>query len=132
MAFDRARLLLARVFTQRCFYLFVALLGLITVAPFVIDTELGRVVLTMLNVFVLLATVAAVGRHTSSFALAVTIAVAIMLLQFFGMRQGVADFLRAEWWLSVLFYISAVIYLLGYVMRRAVLTMDKLWGGASV
>ena len=132
MAFDRARLLLARVFTQRCFYLFVALIGLITVAPFVVDTELGRVVLTMLNVFVLLATVAAVGRHTSSFAIAVTIAVAIMLLQFFGIRHGVTDFLQAEWWLSVVFYVSAVIYLLGYVMRRDVLTMDKLWGGASV
>jgi hypothetical protein len=132
MAIDRARLLLARVFTQRCFYLFVALLGLITGAPFVIDTELGRVVLTMLNVFVLIAAVAAVGRHLSSFVIAVTIAIAIILLQFFGMRQGVTDFLQAEWWLSVVFYVAAVIYLLGYVMRRDVLTMDKLWAGASV
>ena len=132
MAIDRARLLLARVFTQRCFYLFVALIGLITFVPFFVDTELGRVVLTMLNVFVLIATVAAVGRHLSSFVIAVTIAVAIMLLQFFGIRHGVTDFLQAEWWLSVVFYVAAVIYLLGYVMRRDVLTMDKLWAGASV
>ena len=128
MAIDRARLLLARVFTQRCFYLFVALLALITVAPLVLDSERGRVVLTMLDVFVLLSAVAAVGRHVSSFVVGVTMAIAIMLLQFFGVRQGVDDFLIGAWALSVLFYLTAVIYLLGYVMRRDVLTMDKLWG----
>jgi len=132
MAIDRARLLLARVFTQRCFYLFVALLALITVAPLVLDSERGRVVLTMLDVFVLLSTVAAVGRHVSSFVIGVTMAIAIMLLQFLGVRQGVEDFLVGAWALSVLFYLTAVIYLLGYVMRRDVLTMDKLWAGASV
>ena len=132
MAIDRARLLLARVFTQRCFYLFVALLALITVAPFVLESERGRVVLTMLDVFVLLSAVAAVGRHVSSFVVGVTMAIAIMLLQFFGVRQGVDDFLVGAWALSVLFYLTAVIYLLGYVMRRDVLTMDKLWAGASV
>ena len=42
------------------------------------------------------------------------------------------DFLVGAWGLSVLFYLATVIYLLGYVMRRDVLTMDKLWGGASV
>jgi hypothetical protein len=132
MAIDRARLLLARVFTQRCFYLFVALLALITVAPLVLGSERGRVVLTMLDVFVLLSTVAAVGRHVSSFAIGVAMAIAIMLLQFFGMRHGVDDFLVGAWALSLLFYLAAIIYLLGYVMRRDVLTMDKLWGGASV
>ena len=132
MAIDRARLLLARVFTQRCFYLFIALVALITVAPFFLEDELGRVVLTMLDVFVLLSAVAAVGRHLSSFVIGTVMALAIILLQFFGMRHGMSDFLVGAWGLSVLFYLTTVIYLLGYVMRRDVLTMDKLWGGASV
>ena len=88
MAIDRARLLLARVFTQRCFYLFIALVALITVAPFFLEDELGRVVLTMLDVFVLLSAVAAVGRHLSSFVIGTVMALAIILLQFFGMRHG--------------------------------------------
>ena len=45
MGIDRARDALARVFFQRCFYLFIVLLALITVVPFVETTPDGRVVI---------------------------------------------------------------------------------------
>ena len=70
MAIRKARETLGRIFFQRCFYLFVVLLALIAVVPFVEPTPQGRVVTALINAFVVVATVAAVGRSVLSFVIA--------------------------------------------------------------
>ena len=62
MALGRLQTSVGRVFTQRCFYLFVSLIVLIAAAPFFGDTVRGRLILNGAQVLVLIATVAAVGR----------------------------------------------------------------------
>ena len=64
MALGRLQTSVGRVFTQRCFYLFVSLIVLIAAAPFFDDTVRGRFILNVAQVLVLIAAVAAVGRTT--------------------------------------------------------------------
>ena len=63
MALRTARDALSRFFYQRCFWLFVMLLALIAVAPFLPATTQGRIAYNWINAFVLIATVAAVRPH---------------------------------------------------------------------
>jgi len=57
-----AREQLGRVFFQRCFYLFALLLALVAGVPFVEPTPTGRLVIGGINAFLVVATVATVGR----------------------------------------------------------------------
>ena len=51
MALRGARDALSRIFYQRCFYLFVVLLVLIAIVPFVPGTEHGRLLLNVSTCF---------------------------------------------------------------------------------
>src|SRR5947208_14961428 len=75
MALGRLQTSVGRVFTQRCFYLFVSLIVLIAAAPFFGDTVRGRFILNGAQVLVLIATVAAVGRTTMPFVIAVLLGI---------------------------------------------------------
>ncbi len=69
-----ARDAIGRVFFQRCFYLFFLLLAMIAAVPFVDPTARGRVIVTTINVLLLIATVAAVGRALLSFVFVIVLA----------------------------------------------------------
>src|SRR5204863_4255236 len=76
---------LSRIFFQRCFWLFAVLLVLIGAVSFVPASDRGRLFLNGINMFLLLATVAAVGRTTVSFVVALLFAVPAVLFQYIGL-----------------------------------------------
>ncbi len=88
MALEIARTALARVFFQRCFYLFAALLILITVVPFLEDTPRGRIAVNLANLFIVVAAVAAVGRSPVSFLIALLLAAPTAGFQLLGLSSG--------------------------------------------
>ena len=124
----------ARIFRQRCFYLFLSILVLIVAAPFLTDTLHGRVAVQAAEVLVLIAAVAAVGRTTMPFVIALLLGVAAFVFQG-GITFGYGDPAMVRMWSNAFhcaFYLVAVVYLLRYVFSPDVMTDDKLFGAASV
>jgi hypothetical protein len=131
MAIRIAREQLGRVFFQRCFYLFAVLLALVAGVPFVPQSPTGRLVIGGINVFLVVATVAAVGRTGLSFVIALLLAAPALLFQYLGVTTGHAESLAMAWAFSVALYAVTVTYLLRYVFRPEIMTADKLYGAAS-
>jgi hypothetical protein len=92
------------LFYQRCFYLFVTLLALIALAPFIEPERGGILVRNVINTFVILSAVAAVGRSLLSFLVVLALAAPALALRWL--------------WLESVF-------------DREVLTSDRLWGAAA-
>ena len=122
-----------RVFRQRCFYLFFAMLALIVAVPFVAELERGRVAMQVLHVLVLVAAVAAVGRTTLPFAIALLLGIPALVLHLAGGggEAGSVDVPTLAAWFYVAFYVVAVVYLMRYVFSPKVMTDDKLFGAAA-
>ncbi|HET7096331.1 MAG TPA: ion channel [Casimicrobiaceae bacterium] len=131
MAIAQARERLGRVFYQRCFYLFVVLLVLVGGVPFVEPTEFGRLVTNAVNLFVIIATVAAVGRTTLSFVIAILLAVPTLGFQWLFLAGEDPAALHWSWIFGGALYLAAIVYLLRYVFQREVMTADKLFGAAA-
>jgi hypothetical protein len=132
MAFSRLQTSFARIFYQRCFYLFMSLLALMVAAPFVATDE-GRVLIGATHVLVLVATVAAVGRTPTPFVIALLLGLPAFGFQFLA-HQGLEDpahgsLVSSSFYLA--FYIVAIGYLLRYVFSPEVMTDDKLFGAAA-
>lgn len=121
----------ARVFTQRCFYLFLALLLLVVLAPVIGDTPRGRITANVINLLVLLAAVAAVGRSILSFVIALLLAAPTLALQLLGLAWSHERYLALSWMFGAAFYFATIVYLLGYVFSRESMTSDKLYGAAA-
>jgi hypothetical protein len=122
-----------RVFTQRCFLLFAALLALLLLAPFIGDTARGRFILNGVQALVLIAAVAAVGRATMPFGIALLLGVAAVgfLLVAEVQPEEAARYLAWSRGFFLAFYVVAVVYLLRYVFNPEVMTEDKLFGAAA-
>lgn len=131
MALEIARTALARVFFQRCFYLFAALLILVTVVPFLDPTPRGRIAVNLVNLFIVVAAVAAVGRTPLSFLIALLLAAPTAGFHVVGLGSGEARHLALSWSFAAALYGATIAYLLRYVLRRDVMTADKLWGAAA-
>jgi len=132
MAIRAARAALARIFFQRCFYLFMAVLVLVTIAPLIEPTPNGRIALNLLSVFVVVAAVAALGRTVGSFVVALLLAIPALALQWDAVRAHHPEMLIWSWGFATALYITTLVYLLRYVFQRDVMTADRLWGaGAS-
>ena len=130
-ALARARVTFGRLFAQRCFFLFLAQLAVIAVAPIAFRTERGQALLNLADAFILLAAAAAVGRTTVSFGFAVVMASATMLLQFFAAHHDDHELWTLYMVCLAAYYAAVLVLLLAYVFRRDVMTMDKLWGAAA-
>ena len=130
-ALARLRVTLARLFAQRCFFLFLAQLAVIGVAPIAFRTDHGQVLLNLVDAIILLAAAAAVGRTTVSFGFAVVMASATMLLQFFAAHHDDHELWTLYMVCLAAYYAAVLVLLLAYVFRRDVMTMDKLWGAAA-
>lgn len=131
MALERARRKVVSVFAQRCVYLFAALLLLIVLVPFLEESDRGRMVLNTIDILILFAAAVAVSHSRVCFALALVLGVS-------SLGSQVASFVLVQPQLLVLsrafgaaFYFLVVSYLLTYVLRREVLTLDKLYGAAA-
>jgi hypothetical protein len=131
MAIRRARDTIGRVFTQRCFYLFVAVLVLVAGAPLVEPTSAGRLALNVVNLLIVIAAVAAVGRTLLSFVIAVLLAAPTLVFQWLAIKSASGEVLVWSWSFGAALYLATLVYLLSYVFRRDVMTADKLWGAAA-
>jgi len=131
MAIVSARDALSRIFYQRCFWLFAALVALIGVVSFVPPTDHGRLVVNAVNMFLLIATVAAVGRTTLSFVIALLLAMPAVWFQYTGLWLDDDRQLALSWVFSASLYFITTVYLLRYVFHPTVMTQDKLFGAAA-
>lgn len=131
MAFERARRKVVSVFAHRCIYLFAALLVLLVMVPFLEDSAWGRIVLNTINILILFAAAVAVSDSRVCFALAVILGVAAIVCQVLTFAQWEPPLLLLSRGFGAAFYFLTVSYLLNYVLRREVLTLDKLYGAAS-
>jgi hypothetical protein len=131
MALRVARDALSRIFYQRCFYLFAMLLALIAAAPLVPESIEGRFITNSINAFVVVATVAAVGRSMLSFVIVILLAAPTLGFQWIGLAGDNARWLAYSWSFGSALYLVATVYLLRYVFRPEVMTADKLFGAAA-
>lgn len=122
---------LSRIFYQRCFWLFAVLLLSIGAVSFVPGDDHGRLVLNGVNMFLLIATVAAIGRTTLSFVIALLLAVPAVWFQYLGLWQDDDAVLSWSWMFSAALYFITTAYLLRYVFQPRVMTQDKLFGAAA-
>ncbi len=131
MAIRHARETIGRVFSQRCFYLFVAVLLLVAGAPLAEPTPGGRLLLNIVNLLIVIAAVAAVGRTVVSFVIALLLAAPTLGFQWLAMNSASPEHLVWSWSFGAALYTATLSYLLQYVFRREVMTSDKLWGAAA-
>jgi len=121
----------SRILYQRCFWLFGVLVLLIGAVSFVPATDHGRLALTGVNTFVLIATVAAVGRTKFSLVAAVLLAFPAVWFQYLGLWYDSDSDLAGSWMFSAALLFVAIAYLLRYVFRPRLMTQDKLFGAAA-
>lgn len=126
------RRVLGGIFYQRCFYLFLMLMAFIAVVSFIPATDEGRLAVAAANAFLVVATVASVGRTTLSFALALVIAAPTLFYQWLAIRSNDPHAVVMSQWLAAVLYATAIGYLMRYVFQRKVMTADKLFGAASM
>ena len=131
MAIGTTRDALSRIFYQRCFWLFAALVGVIAAVSFVPASDQGRLVVSVVNMFLLIATVAAVGRTTLSFVIALLLAIPAVWFQYLGLWQDDDTALAESWVFSATLYFITTAYLLRYVFQPMIMTPDKLFGAAA-
>jgi len=131
MGIGTTRDALSRIFFQRCFWLFAVLLLLIGAVSFVPATDHGRLVVNFASIFVLIATVAAVGRTTLSFVIALLLAIPSVLYQYLGLWNDSDLDLTWSWIFSATLYFITIVYLVRYVFQPRIMTHDKLFGAAA-
>jgi len=106
----------------------VILIGAVT---FVTASDHGRLVLNGINFFVLIATIAAVGRSMLSFVIALLLAVPAVLFQYVGLWHDSDTDLAWSWIFSATLYFMTIVYLVRYVFQPRIMTQDKLFGAAA-
>ena len=94
------------LYRMRSIYLFISLILFISMVQFVDASVVNqRMIANLLNVFVLMAAVAAVGRTRFSFVLALLLTVPIIGFQWLGLSQGEHSYILWSWTLGALFYL---------------------------
>src|SRR5262245_57879350 len=129
--FRRAREALLSAFNQRCFYLFAALLLLVVLVPFLEGSSHGRLALHVINVLILAAATLAVSRSRLCVGLATVLGISLIVFQILARVLHEPSLRLVSAGFGTAFYFLTVSYLLAYVGRREVLTMDKLYGAAA-
>src|SRR3954447_3827976 len=86
-----------QIFYQRCFWLFLVVVILIGAVSFVPANDQGRLYLNGVNMFLLIATVAAVGRTRLSFVIALLLAIPAVWFQYVGLWHDSDSDLARSW-----------------------------------
>jgi hypothetical protein len=132
MVIRRAQQMLGRVFAQRCFYLFLVLLGFDGIVQFINPGSGGRFLVATLNCLVFVCAVAAVGRTLLSFVIVSVLAFAALIFFWWALAYDDDAHLARAWGFAAALYLATIIYLLRYVFQPKVMTADKLFGAAAV
>ena len=120
MALRATRDALSHIFYQRCFWLFLALLFLIGAVSFVPASDRGRLFLNLINMFVLIAAVAAVGRTMLSFVIALSLAAPAVWFQYVGLWRDTDSDLAGSWMFSAaLYFITTAYFCATFSSRRS-------------
>jgi hypothetical protein len=122
---------LRRLFFQRCFYLFVTMLALVAIAPFIDPLRDGVFLRNLINAFVILSAVAAVGRSTVSFFVVLALAAPALGFRWLSIESGNPAFFDLSLRLDAAVYAATIVLLLRYVFDRECMTADRLWGAAA-
>ena len=130
LRFEETRETVVLTMRQRCFWLFAALLLLLVWVPFLEGSASGRVALNVSTLLVLITGTAALGRGTGAVLITVLLALPTALFLFLGL-DGHREYLILSQAFGAAFFFSITSYLLGYTLRRDVMTMDKLYGAAA-
>lgn len=128
---ENARDIIAVTARQRCFWLFAAVLLLLISVPFIEDAPYGKVTLSICTLLVLMTGAAAVGRGGGAPVISTLLAVPTAGFLSFALLYGESQFILFSEFFGAAFFLFVTIYLLLYVFRRDVLTMDKLYGAAA-
>lgn len=134
MAIEYIRMRIGWLYRLRSIYLFASLLLLIVLLPFVgtdLDDVQSRLVGNLINMLVLVAAVAAVGRSRRSFVVALLFTLPVLGFQFAGLTLGEQRYLVWSWGFGALFYATTLSLLLRYVFSADVMNADKLFGAAA-
>jgi hypothetical protein len=131
MAIRIAQRTLGRIFVQRCFYLFIVLLVFNTVVPFINPGPHGKFAVAVLNTFVMVCSVSAVGRTGLSFVIVSLLAGAALIFLWWSLKFDDATHRAQAWGFAATLYLATISYLLRYVFRPEVMTADKLFGAAA-
>jgi hypothetical protein len=131
MAIRAARQFIGRIFTQRCFYLFIVLLAFDGVVPFFTTDERSRFAISIADSFVAVAAVAAVGRTALSFVIVSLLAGGTLLFYWLSVYHEDAAHLACSWGFAAALDLATIAYLLRYVYRPEVMTADKLFGATA-
>lgn len=121
---------LRRLFFQRCFWLFLLLLGLITVSPFMEGVR-GTYLLSGFNAFIVLSAAAAVGRTVVSFLAVFCLVGGAVGLRFASLDSGDAALFNYALLLHAAVYVVVIGLLMRYVFGPECIDADRLWGAAS-
>lgn len=124
------RIRLGSAFRHRCFYLLAGLLLLLAVMPLV-HTPTGALIANVLNAIVVVTAVVAAGRSRRARWVAAALAAPTLVFQFVGLLSEDQRVLALSFVSGAALYLVAVAYLLRYVLRPDVLTVDKLYGAAA-
>lgn len=122
---------LQKLLEQRCKLLFWALIALLVALPFLSETSHGQVLLVIVNVTVLLAAVAAVGRSRTSFLIAVILVLPALVFRLLAVRSGSPGYLALAYGFNAVFYVFILVSLMQYVFRLDVMSRDKLYGAVA-
>src|SRR3974390_2271653 len=131
MAIRRAQQALGRIFSQRCFYLFVVLLVFDAVVPFINPTARGKFLISAANSLVIVSAVAAVGRTVLSFVIVSLLAIATLVCFWWNLEFANSVHLAWGWGFGAALDVATIVYLLKYVFLPEVMTTDKLFGAAA-
>src|SRR3954468_5071684 len=106
MAISQAYSQLSRVFTQRCFPLFIAMLALVIIGPLASATSRGWIAVDIVEAFVLVAAVAAFGRGNLSVVISVLLALPMIGFQVLAGELGVREYTMISTAFGAAFYAS--------------------------
>lgn len=121
----------AQLLDQRCFLLLLALLALLVATPFLAGSVGGRRIIGLLNLIILVTAVVAVERSRLSFAIATFLGLPALAFQILALRSGLPGHFALCWGFAAAFYAFTIASLLHYVLRRDIMTADKLYGAAA-
>jgi len=122
---------LEKALQHRCFLLFWALLILLVAISFLSETIHGRKLVGFLNVIVLVTAVAAVESSRLSLIIAILLGGPTLAFQILALQSGLPEHFALSWGFGAAFYAFALAHLMNYVLRRDVMTADKLYGAVS-
>jgi hypothetical protein len=131
LAISGTRTAFRRIFFQRCCYLFVLLLALIAIPPFLEPLSHGALIMNAINAFLIVSAVAAVGRSKVSFVIATLLAIPALFFHWKLAQTGSTTY--HELWLKcgLALYAVTIFFLLRYVFESGVMSADRLSGAAS-